>query len=232
MGCPENFDNCYEKELPRTEVKVSPFKIMKYQVTVGAYEKCVRDGTCNNDHPTGQHYATFTIDPSCNLFSGKSEDHPMNCVSWYGARAFCSWKGMRLPTEAEWEYAARGNDGRIYPWGNEDPSCRYAVMTEESRQWGCGKNETWPVGSKPEGASFFGLKDMAGNLWEWVEDDWFDSNERTEKDQRARIADPRGSHRVIKGGAYTYGGNSMRSSAGQIYAPYIVRSTNGFRCAK
>ena len=121
MGCPESFDDCYDNELPRHKVTIRQFEIMKFQVTNGEYEKCIDAGVCHNNHPTVQHFTTSNIDPSCNLYSEKGKDLPMNCVSWYGAKVFCEWKGMRLPTEAEWEYAARGNDDRIYPWGNETP---------------------------------------------------------------------------------------------------------------
>ena len=232
MGCPENFDDCYENEKPRHEVKLKQFEIMKFLVTIGEYEKCIENGACNNNHPTIQHYSISGMNPSCNLYSERSKDHPMNCVSWYGAKAYCEWKGMRLPTEAEWEYAARGNDDRIYPWGNEQPTCKHAVMTEKGREWGCGRDETWSVGSKIEGASFFGLYDMAGNLWEWVEDDWTGNYENATGDGKARINQEERLFKVLRGGGYTYGGNSMRATLSQRLTPQKNRATNGFRCAK
>src|SRR5574338_706593 len=92
------------------------------------------------------------------------EKHPINGVNWYQAKKYCEWKGKRLPTEAEWELAARGDDGRMFPWGNDTPTCNHVVSDS------CGTSGTGPVGSKPLGDSPYGLHDMGGNVLEWCSD--------------------------------------------------------------
>lgn len=152
-------------ERPAHQVSVKTFSIMKTEVTVEQFQACIDAGACK---PT-------KMDKRCNLGKRDKLNHPVNCLTWYDANTFCQWIGARLPTEAEWEYAARdGGKDIIYPWGNQAPTCELAVIDDGSPL--CHpKRETQPVCSHPKGNTSKGLCDMAGNVWEWVED-WYHPN--------------------------------------------------------
>jgi len=184
--------------------------IDKTEVTAGAYRKCVAAGVCRRN--------------SCNAKYDDTLDHPMNCMSWGEADTYCRWMNKRLPTEAEWEYAARGKKGARHPWGNTKP--------DDTKLWYSGSTQrglhTAPVGSFPKGASPFGLLDMEGNVGEWV-NDW-DGPQASEP-----CTDPpgpaAGHSKVMKGGSAGSGvyeldiGQSwgLRPSSGSFEA--------GMRCA-
>ncbi|MBK9031758.1 MAG: SUMF1/EgtB/PvdO family nonheme iron enzyme [Myxococcales bacterium] len=140
---------------PLQAVTLQGFYIDKTEVTVAAYGRCVAAGACT----------VPGVDDSCPAQSGNwgkpdRADHPVNCVSFAQALTYCNWLGKRLPANDEWEKAARGTDGRTYPWGEQTPSCKRAVIK------GCTRGITAPVGSRPAGASPYGLLDMAGNVRE------------------------------------------------------------------
>lgn len=136
---------------------VDAFYIDRTEVTVDAYERCVTAGACTppgtNDDCTAE---------SLNWGKPDRANHPINCVSFERALTYCNWLGKRLPAKDEWEKAARGTDGRTYPWGEQRPSCRRAVTKE------CTAGITAPVGSRTAGASPYGIFDMAGNVNEIV----------------------------------------------------------------
>jgi formylglycine-generating enzyme required for sulfatase activity len=144
MGSPEQGN--WEAGYPQHEVKLSGYCIDRTEVTVKFYEGCAAAKGCS----------ARSASSTCN--QADRPDHPVNCVDWKQAAAYCKWADKRLPTEAEWEYAARGTDGRAYPWGNEDPDAK--------RMNGSGSEDGWkataPVGKFPAGASPFGALDMAG----------------------------------------------------------------------
>jgi len=161
------------EERPVHAVSIAAFEIDVTEVTVGAYAVCVKRGRC-----TPPVKGDF-----CNWGQSGVDEHPINCVDWTQAKAYCAWVGKRLPTEKEWEYAARGSDGRRFPWGADPPGPKLLnVCGAECRLYGAKRGRVWnamydyddgwpltaPVGSYPAGDGPFGLKDMAGNVWEWT----------------------------------------------------------------
>lgn len=148
------------------------------------------------------------------------QDHPVLHVSWYDAQAYCEWAGGRLPTEAEWEKAGRGADGRIYPWGNEAPTNDMANYNSEV---------TTPVGSYPAGASPYGLMDMAGNVWEWVQD-WHDEGYYSSSPSANPQGPSSGTSRVLRGGGLGNVDWRLRVVTRFDHAPDYTGDFLGFRC--
>jgi len=196
-----------DNEKPASKVFVGAFLIDKFEVTNTRYLRCVEAGACTR--PIGRGYDDPT---KANL--------PVTIISWAQAAAYCRWAGKRLPTEAEWERAARGSDGRHYPWGNSFEANRANVGYTAG---------TTPVGSFPKGASPYGAMDMAGNVWEWTSSLYkpypYDPNDGRE-DPNARGS------RVERGGSWYHppwqARTTRRTAAGHIYRRI---SDLGFRCA-
>ncbi len=147
--------------------KPAGLSFTKSEVTLGQFEKCVSAGACKEKNQAPKIDKDY-----CNRGYSDRNDHPMNCVDWYGARDFCKWVGGRLPSEHEWYKEASNVGSQKYPWGGEKATCARAVRWEgsgiDSSKWGCGRGSTWTVCSKPSGNSVSGLCDMSGNLWEWT----------------------------------------------------------------
>ena len=210
-----------DDERPQRSIYLDAFYVDRHEVTVAQYRRCVQAGGCTV--PGTRKY--------CNWNESGRGAHPVNCVDWSQARAYCAWAGKRLPTEAQWEKAARGTDGRRYPWGSEAPTCRRAVMRGDGGN-GCGKDRTWPVGSKPAGASPYGAQDMAGNVWEWV-NDWYDKDTYASSPGRNPTGPSSGSARVVRGGSFSFDSAANLRAAYRIYyAPASRGSSIGVRCVR
>ena len=238
MGCNQDLDaECEPDELPYREVTLAGFYVDKTEVTVSEYGACVTDGACTEpDEPLTDHYNYLLIGSFyCNWNVTGREDFPVNCVDWDQADAYCEWAGKRLPTEAEWEKAARGTDGRVYPWGNSPASCDNVVKyNADADKGGCGTDASWAVCSmSPIGDSPWGLCDMAGNVWEWVAD-WYAISQYAGGETVDPVGPETGTVRVRRGGSFYRSGFDHDNRASfRFYAePSYPTGMIGFRCAK
>jgi formylglycine-generating enzyme required for sulfatase activity len=222
-------------------VTLSGYCIDRTEVTVAAYTQCVASGHCT----AAEERAKDDSDNLCNGTRADRQNHPVNCVDWDQASAYCALVNKRLPSEAEWEYAARGGDGRTYPWGNEAPSakrlnacgseCRAvrnrfgvdaSVMYEDRDGW----EGTAPVGSFQSGVGPFGALDMAGNVWEWTADWYGEYTARTSTNPRGP---KEGTARVMRGGGWSDLDASWERGADRgWHAPGNRLTVLGLRCAR
>jgi formylglycine-generating enzyme required for sulfatase activity len=246
-GCNEMVDrDCRDDEKPGRAVQVSAFFIDRHEVTTRDYMSCVANQGCRKsafmraidaDHLPSERssikYDEYIMKHHSDYNFGQIErlDHPINGVTWIEAQEYCKWLGNRLPTEAEWEKAARAADGRKYPWGDKPVvSCNLAVVNNGAG--GCGQNRTWPVCAKPAGSSPVGACDLIGNVREWVQDRY--SRHYYETPNRIDPAGPgEGWERVVRGGSWTERKTDrLRCSLRASHEPDQYSPDIGFRCAK
>jgi formylglycine-generating enzyme required for sulfatase activity len=150
------------------------------------------------------------------------DQHPVIGVSWDDAAAYCRWAEKQLPSEAQWEKAARGTDERMYPWGNEPPHDKLANYD--------GKRQgTTPVGSFADGKSPYGIHDLAGNVWEWVRD-WYDARYYSQSPERNPVNTTAAEFRVLRGGGWLDSAALVRAALRIRYAPDLRLTIIGFRC--
>jgi formylglycine-generating enzyme required for sulfatase activity len=246
MGCDYAHNGgygCRGRESPQHKVYVDAFEIDKYEVTIGQYKECVLAGACNQvAHFSSRLRDHYYDDPAYDLY-------PVLYVSWWDANDFCAWDGKRLPTEAEWELAARGPyDSRPWPWGEETIDCSRANFSDTRiADWQYCVGDTTRIGSYPTGATALGVMDMSGNAFEWVLDIWDD-----EYYQVSPYWNPQGPREstdpgdrplfVLRGGSYRpqwfyprtfnrHWGHHGHDGPGMDW-PWYRNNQVGFRCAR
>jgi formylglycine-generating enzyme required for sulfatase activity len=218
----ENFNlNCspdwFTNQEPPHIVYLDAFWIDKTEVTNGMYAACVQAGKCNASTST----KSYTHDD----YYGNSQfdNFPVLFVTWENAKDYCVWADRRLPTEAEWEKAARGDDARLFPWGNDLPS-------DDLLNFRHARLDTIAVGNIPKDVSPYGALDMAGNVWEWVAD-WYGETYYASSPMSNPLGPDAGTKKVVRGGAFGSGTYNVTSTFRFISSPQETYAWFGFRCA-
>jgi formylglycine-generating enzyme required for sulfatase activity len=205
-----------DDEKPVHRVYLNAFYMDKYEVTVGQYAKYLQ--------------ATGMEEPSDwdIMNQPQHSKRPVVNINWSDAVTFCKWAGKRLPTEAEWEKAARGTDGRTYPWGDEAPTRLHANFGK--KEWD-NHLALVPVGSFEMGKSPYGIYDLAGNAWEWV-NDWYDHDYYKKSPKKNPPGPTKSESKVVRGGSWLYVPEFLRTSFRFNADPSGRHFGYGFRCAK
>jgi formylglycine-generating enzyme required for sulfatase activity len=215
---PDGYGKCaratFEEETPQHAATLDGFWIDTTEVTNRQYKLCVAGGACRA--------SKLAERPSYN-----GDDLPVAGIPWQDAADYCAWAGGRLPTEAEWEYAARGPSGAIFPWGDEF-NCAGGNFADTVTGCDDGFPEPAPVGSFPQGVSWCGALDMAGNVWEWVGDYY---GAYTPEDQVDPAGPTEGSQRILRGGSWGYMPGFVRGATRYAVPPTADYLAVGFRCA-
>jgi len=216
-------DNGSVDQQPAHVVYLDAYYIDKYEVTNALYRDCVEAGICSLPE------STYVYDQ--NRFA----NYPVDLVNWYMADSYCKWRDAHLPTEAEWEKAARGTDGRTYPWGNEFNGeyanyCDINCTDMGNKYFNDGFGNEAPVGSFIQGVSPYGVFDMAGNAAEWVSD-WKDPFYYRSSPYKNPPGPETGSTRVVRGGSFWDPDTSLIVTSRNSHSPFEYFPGLGFRCA-
>jgi len=205
---------------PLHEVTLSSFEIDRFEITNRKYRACVEAGCCSAPQYDGSYTGREPY-----YGNPEYDDYPVIFVNWNQAMEYCSGLGKALPTEAQWEKAARGEDGRTYPWGESSPTSTNANFNSPI------DGDTDRVGSRPAGDSPYGLSDMAGNVWEWVKD-WYSKDYYLNSPANDPEGPENGVAKVARGGGFGSHSQEIRTYYRGSFHPEEAFSNLGFRCVK
>lgn len=224
MGVPPGDRDGGRDEYPRHEVSLDTYEIDLYEVTNARYQAFIKS--------TAHRVPQNPNNPTRNLWQGETvsdtlADRPVVNVDWADADAYCRWAGKRLPTEAEWEKAAKGNTDHRFPWGNVEPTNKHLNFNQK---W-IGEKTLMPVGSYEAGKSPYGAYDMAGNVWEWVHD-WYDPRYYEKSPGKNPKGPDSGTKRVLRGSGWQNETPTVRIFTRVESDPTVRNESTGFRCAR
>jgi formylglycine-generating enzyme required for sulfatase activity len=218
MGSKEDYSEAELQERPEHPVFLDGFWIDQTEVTQGMYKRCIASGTCPD--------IVHDLEQNPNFSNPEFDNHPVIYVTWDNAKSYCERVGRRLPTEAEWEKAARGTDGRLYPWGDTPPNGNQALFDKAF-------NGTRPVGMYPDGVSPYGALDMIGNVREWVADIYSEYyyGQSDEYNPKGPPESEENNERVLRGAAWTDAVHYTHVAMRFKHVPWSPGENRGFRCA-
>ena len=233
-------------EAPHRNLYLDAFYLDRFAVTVGQYRKCLEAKVCSvPDTAKGCNWPRQKKKPAPGDEGLEDEEepdersealrlnmaqHPITCISYFQADEYCRWAGKRLPTEAEWEKAARGASGRKYPWGDRAPSCALANFFLHKKKYCRSKGETAAVADFSGVPSPYGAVQLSGNVYQWIKD-WYGKGYYGKADERNPLGPLHGKYRVVRGGSWFSPAVDLRATARGPLPPGMQLPYVGFRCA-